>query len=60
MNPHELKALQVRLTKAKADEASKKEIMQAASRDYESAKKLVTSLESEIAKNTSKDPVVIS
>lgn len=58
MNPHELKALQVRLTKARAEEGVKKEIMQSASRDYENAKKLVASLEVEVAKNTAKDPVV--
>lgn len=58
MNPHELKALQTRLTKARAEEGLKKEIMQTASREYEQSRSLVKHLEQEIESNTAKAPVV--
>lgn len=52
MSPHELKALQVQLSKAQADEKAKKETLAAASRDHNAARERVAALERQIATAT--------
>lgn len=57
MSPHELKALQVQLAKAKADEKAKKEGLAAADREYRAAKARTEALQKQID-SAPKEPMV--
>lgn len=57
MNPHELKSLQVQITKLQAEEATKKEELAAAQREYQSLRDRLTSLEKKL-ENAQRQPTV--
>lgn len=57
MNPHELKAMQGQLAKARADEKASREAFEAADRAYRIAKGRVAALEKQIAE-ASQEPMV--
>lgn len=58
MSPHELKALQVQLTKLKAEEKVARDALSHAQRDHSELQKRIAGLEKQIASAAAAEPVV--